>query len=109
MGRWLAVAGLLLMAGLGLKPLAAAPVFKCTIDGSVTYQRMPCPTNEARGADPTVEQLNAERLRKQREAAKRAASAPAAGAAASALASRPAADDRSDNRSDDRGRGPRRR
>ena len=39
---------------------AAAGVFKCTINGSVTYQNDPCPSG-AQKKLPTVEQLNAER------------------------------------------------
>ena len=42
---------------------AAAPIFKCTISGTVTYQASPCPSSEARRT-PTVEQLNAERQKK---------------------------------------------
>jgi hypothetical protein len=49
-----------------LTPLAleaAPPIFKCTQNGSVTYQNNPCPTGEPRRA-PTAEQLNAERQKK---------------------------------------------
>ena len=46
---------------------AATPVFKCTKNGSVTFQDDPCPTGEPRKA-PTVEQLNAERQKRLREA-----------------------------------------
>ena len=42
---------------------AAAPIFKCTSSGTVTYQASPCPSSEARRT-PTVEQLNAERQKK---------------------------------------------
>ena len=55
---------------------AATPVFKCTTQGSVTYQSSPCPTSEVR-PPPTVEQLNAAQQKKLREAGK----APAAQAA----------------------------
>ena len=59
-----------LLAPLSLE--AARPVFKCVINGSTTYQNDPCPTGESRAA-PTVEQLNAERQKKLREAASAAA------------------------------------
>jgi hypothetical protein len=39
---------------------AASSVYKCTNNGSVTYQSEPCPSGESKPA-PTVEQLNAER------------------------------------------------
>lgn len=51
----------------------AAPVNKCVINGSVTYQQEPCPTGQVR-KPPTVQELNAEE-KKRREAA--AAAAPA--------------------------------
>jgi hypothetical protein len=51
---------------------AATPINKCVINGSVTFQSDPCPSNEARKA-PTVDQLNAE----QKKRAEAAASAPA--------------------------------
>jgi len=51
-------------------------VFKCTTNGSVTYQSSPCPTGEVR-PPPTVEQPNAAQQKKLREAGK----APAAQAA----------------------------
>lgn len=47
---------------------AIAQVFKCHVDGTVTYQNRPCPTGAPRKA-PTVEQLNAERKKQQLEAA----------------------------------------
>ena len=43
--------------------IAEAQLYKCTSNGSVTYQSMPCPPTEAR-RHPTVEQLNAERKKK---------------------------------------------
>ena len=45
---------------------AASPVFKCVINGSVTYQSSPCPSGEVR-PPPTVEQLNAAQQKKLRE------------------------------------------
>ncbi|MBQ0929416.1 excalibur calcium-binding domain-containing protein [Ideonella sp. 4Y16] len=53
----------------------AAPVNKCVINGSVTFQEAPCPATQPR-RDPTLAELNA--AEKQRRAA--AASAPGAGA-----------------------------
>ncbi len=50
--------------------LAASPVHKCEVNGSISYQSSPCLAGEARQR-PTAEQLNAERKR-------RAASAPVA-------------------------------
>lgn len=63
-----------LVAPLSLE--AARPVFKCTVNGSVTYQNDPCPSGEPRKA-PTVEQLNAERQKALRQAASAAAASPA--------------------------------
>ena len=51
---------------------AATPINKCVVNGSVTFQRDPCPSNAARKS-PTVDQLNAERKKR----ADAAASAPA--------------------------------
>ena len=47
---------------------AAPPVNKCLVNGTVTYQREPCPSDEVRKT-PTIEELNAAEKRK-REAAK---------------------------------------
>jgi hypothetical protein len=47
---------------------AATSIFKCTLNGSVTYQNAPCPASEPRKT-PTVEQLNSERRKKLRETA----------------------------------------
>ena len=44
----------------------AAPAYKCIVDGQVSYQQRPCPTDQVR-RQPTVEELNA--LEKQRRAA----------------------------------------
>ena len=49
-----------------LSPEAAAPVFKCNINGSITYQNGPCPSGESTKG-PTVDQLNAERLKSLRQ------------------------------------------
>lgn len=45
---------------------AGPPIFKCSIDGSVSYQHVPCPAGDGR-KPPTVEQLNAERQKKLRQ------------------------------------------
>lgn len=42
---------------------AAAPIYKCTIGGTVTYQASPCPSSQPK-RPPTVEQLNAERQKR---------------------------------------------
>lgn len=42
---------------------AAGQIHKCNINGSVSYQTVPCPSGQARRT-PTVEELNAERQRK---------------------------------------------
>jgi len=42
---------------------ASAQLYKCAVNGSVTYQNTPCPPGEAR-PPPSVDQLNAERRRK---------------------------------------------
>jgi hypothetical protein len=55
----------------------AADFYKCTINGSITYQGEPCPTSEPPVKRPTVEQLNAERQKKLREMGANASSAPA--------------------------------
>ena len=47
---------------------AQSQVFKCTINGTTSFQASPCPPSGKRGPDPTVEQLNAERQKKLREA-----------------------------------------
>lgn len=67
-----AITTICLLAGLLLSTfaLAASPVYKCEVQGAISYQSSPCPTGEARQR-PTAEQLNAERKR-------RAASAPVA-------------------------------
>ena len=56
--------------------VSAAPLHKCTVNGTVTYQQGLCPSDQVRKT-PTIQELNAEEKRK-REAA---ASAPAVKAA----------------------------
>lgn len=57
----------------------AAPLNKCVINGSVSYQQTPCPSTQAR-RDPTLAELNAA------ERKRRAAATPAAAAAPRELA-----------------------
>ena len=52
--------------------VSAAPLHKCTVNGTVTYQQIPCPSDEVRKT-PTIQELNAA-SKKKRESA---ASAPA--------------------------------
>lgn len=62
-----------LTAPLSLK--AAAPFFKCSKNGTVTYQNDPCPSGESRKA-PTVEQLNADRQKRLGQAGNGPATSP---------------------------------
>lgn len=56
---------------------AAGPIFKCELEGRVTFQNTPCPSNEPR-SQPDIHRLNAEaRKRREAEAAKPVASPPA--------------------------------
>lgn len=80
-----AIAVLLAFALVPTLPAAAPTVFKCTVDGAVTYQSTPCPSGEARPA-PTAEQLNAARRKKLQQAA----SAPVAPDAVPAASRGPA-------------------
>lgn len=59
---------------------SATQVFKCTINGTVTYQSVPCPSGPSgsSGKRPTLEQLNAaEKLKRERQASEGPARAPA--------------------------------
>jgi hypothetical protein len=60
--RIIAVAALVV----AVSSIEAAPLNKCIVNGTVTYQQVPCPSNQARKKDPTIEELNA--LKKQRRA-----------------------------------------
>ncbi len=60
-----------------LSAAAATPIHKCTINGSVTFQRDPCPSAEPR-KHPTLEQLNAERPKRPRQGAAESSALPAA-------------------------------
>lgn len=66
--RLIAVAGLVVAAS----ALDAAPINKCIVNGTITYQQGPCPSNQVR-KDPTLEELNAAEK-------KRRAVAPSTGA-----------------------------
>lgn len=58
-------------------PISATQVFKCTINGAVSYQSVPCPSGPS-GKRPTLEQLNAtEKLKRERQASEGLARAPA--------------------------------
>lgn len=61
------------LAGLALAPSAAeaVPMNKCIVNGTVTYQQGPCPSDQVR-RQPTIEELNAA------EKKRRATAAPAA-------------------------------
>jgi Excalibur calcium-binding domain len=62
------VAGLVLIASGAM----AAPANKCVVNGTVTYQQGPCPSDQIR-KPPTVQELNAEEKKRRATAA---ASAP---------------------------------
>lgn len=68
----------MIMVLLGLNSMdAKAQLHKCTNNGSVTYQNLPCQSSEPR-RHPNVEQLNAERKRNAAQVSDVAASSPAA-------------------------------
>ncbi len=75
--RW-AVSALL---GIHVLATAAPPVFKCKINGSVTFQNMPCPSAEPR-EQPSIERLNAEAKKRREAEASKPAASPAPGVAA---------------------------
>lgn len=54
-----------------------APMNKCVVNGSVTYQQGPCPSNQPR-KDPTLEELNAAEKQRRAAAASAAAATPRA-------------------------------
>ena len=66
-----AVAGLVLaVAG-----ASAAPMNKCVVNGTITYQQGPCPSTQVR-KDPTLEELNAAEKKRRAAAASAAAATP---------------------------------
>ena len=66
-----AVAGVLIAAS----GVVAAPMNKCVVNGTVTYQQGPCPPDQA-ARRPSLAELNAEAKAKRASAAASAASAP---------------------------------
>ena len=63
-----AVAGL----ALAVSGVDAAPANKCMVNGTVTFQQGPCPSDQVRKPPPTIQELNAEE-KKRRAAATSAA------------------------------------
>jgi hypothetical protein len=66
--RFVAVAALVF----AVSAIGAAPN-KCIVNGTVTYQQVPCPSNQARKKDPTIEELNAAKKQRRAEAGSTAA------------------------------------
>ncbi len=66
-----AVAGVLVAAS----SVVAAPMNKCVVNGTVTYQQGPCPADQA-AKRPSLAELNAEARAKRAAAAASAASTP---------------------------------
>ena len=96
------VAGCLLVAGAAE---AATPVHRCVIDGTVTFQRDPCPTGKAR-KQPTAQQLNAERKRRQETESAASAAAAGTGPGGEPRAPATSAGGSADRRGSDRSRPP---
>jgi hypothetical protein len=71
---FLAVVASLVLAASGA---AAAPASKCVVNGTVTYQQGPCPSDQVRKPPPTVQELNAEEKRRRAAAAASAPDKPA--------------------------------
>jgi Excalibur calcium-binding domain len=59
----------------GVSAVRGAPMNKCVINGSVTYQQAPCPSTQAR-KDPTLAELNAAERQRRAAAASAAAATP---------------------------------
>jgi hypothetical protein len=68
---FIAVAGL----AVAVSAAEAAPMNKCIVDGTVTYQQGLCPSNQAR-RDPTVEEMNAAEKKRRAAAGSAAAATP---------------------------------
>ena len=64
----------------------AAPLNKCVVNGTVTYQQAPCPTNQAR-KEPSLAELNAAERQRRAAAASAAAATPRIAAPAPAAVS----------------------
>jgi hypothetical protein len=69
--RLIAVAGLVA----AVSGVQAAPMNKCIVNGTVTYQQGPCPSNQVR-KDPTIEELNAAEKKRRAAGASAAAATP---------------------------------
>jgi hypothetical protein len=67
----IAVAGLVV----AVSGVDAAPMNKCIVNGTVTYQQAPCASNQAR-KEPTLEELNAAEKKRRAAAASAAAASP---------------------------------
>ncbi len=72
--RTAVILALLISAG---ETRTSSQVFKCVINGSVTFQNSPCPVDKP-VRPPTKDELNAERKKRLAESAAAAASAPRA-------------------------------
>jgi hypothetical protein len=62
----------------------AAPMNKCIVNGTVTYQQGPCPSEQP-SKRPTLEELNAEAKKRREAAASASPAVPAASVASSAF------------------------
>ena len=62
--------GITIAAGLAMAAFGAlaAPVHKCTVNGTVTYQQDPCPSDQVR-KPPDIQELNAAEKRRRAAAA----------------------------------------
>ena len=72
---------LMLVAGLmaAVAQVEAAPMNKCVVNGTVTYQQAPCPSYAIR-KESTLEELNAAEKKRQAAAASAAVASPKEGA-----------------------------
>lgn len=68
---------LLLLAAAGYWQIAEAAIYKCLIDGRVTYQSDPCPSGKIQKR-PTVDELNAARKKNAQPAVPSTAPLPSA-------------------------------
>ena len=84
----IAAALLLFLAAAGPWGIAQAAIYKCVINGRITYQNDPCPSGQVR-RQPTVEELNAARQKNPPAPARSAVPLPAAEAAPVPLAKAP--------------------
>jgi hypothetical protein len=77
--RFIAVAALVF----AVSAFEAAPLNKCIVNGTVTYQQVPCASNQVR-KDPTIEEMNAAKKQRRAEAGSTAATTPPRGSGACA-------------------------